>query len=104
MANACIYTDHAPMKLEKHYICWIERRWHIPNKSPFPRLGYRPLSVQCLNLTYDSNNYIDDGFGGSDVGMYASTADRHLDITFKLQLVESSSLVSVLFREAFSHP
>ena len=22
-------TDHAPMKLEKHYTCWIERRWHI---------------------------------------------------------------------------
>ena len=28
----------------------------------------------------------------------------HLDITFGLQVVESSSLVSVLFREAFSHP
>ena len=28
----------------------------------------------------------------------------HLDITFGLQLVESSSLVSLLFREAFSHP
>ena len=34
----------------------------------------------------------------------ASGADRHLDITFGLQLVESSSLVSVLFREAFNHP
>ena len=31
-------------------------------------------------------------------------ADRHFDITFELQVVESSSLVSVLFREAFSHP
>ena len=31
MANNCIMTDHAPMKLEKHYICWVERRWHIPN-------------------------------------------------------------------------
>ena len=28
----------------------------------------------------------------------------HLDITFRLQVVESSSLVSVLFREAFKHP
>ena len=36
-----------------------------------------------------------------DVG---SGADRHLDITFRLQVVESSSLVSVLFREVFSHP
>ena len=34
----------------------------------------------------------------------ASDADRHLDITFGLQLVESSSIVSVLFREAFNHP
>ena len=34
----------------------------------------------------------------------ASGTDRHLDITFRLQIVESSSLVSVLFREAFNHP
>ena len=29
----------------------------------------------------------------------ASGADRHLDITFRLQVVESSSLVSLLFRD-----
>ena len=34
----------------------------------------------------------------------ASGADRHLDITFGMQVVDSSSLVSVLFREAFNHP
>ena len=34
----------------------------------------------------------------------ASGADRHLDMTFGLLVVESSSLVSVLFREAFNHP
>ena len=34
----------------------------------------------------------------------ASGADRHLDIKFGLQVVESSSLVSVLFREVFSYP
>ena len=34
-------TDHAPMKLDKHYTCWIERRWS----------GFRPLNVQCLNST-----------------------------------------------------
>ena len=28
----------------------------------------------------------------------------HFDITFGLQVVESSSLVSLLFREAFNHP
>ena len=31
-------------------------------------------------------------------------ADRHLDITFGMQLVESCSLVSVLFRKAFNDP
>ena len=34
----------------------------------------------------------------------ASGADRHHGVTFGLQVVESSSLVSVLFREAFNHP
>ena len=34
----------------------------------------------------------------------ASGADRHLDITIKLHIVESSSLVSVLLREAFDNP
>ena len=34
----------------------------------------------------------------------ASGTDRYLDITFGLQVVERSSFVSVLFREAFSHP
>ena len=34
----------------------------------------------------------------------ASGTDRHVDIIFRLQLVESSSLVSILFREVFNHP
>ena len=34
----------------------------------------------------------------------ASGTDRHLDITFGLQVVETSYLVSVLFREVFNHP
>ena len=34
----------------------------------------------------------------------ASGADRHLDITFGLQVVESSSLVSILFREVLTIP
>ena len=39
---------------------------------------------------------------GRDV---ASGADRHLDITFIwMEVVEISYLVSVLFREVFSHP
>ena len=34
----------------------------------------------------------------------ASGVDRHLDIIFGLHVVDSSSLVFLLFREAFSHP
>ena len=30
-------TDHAPMKLDKHYTCWLEKRWHISDKSPIAR-------------------------------------------------------------------
>ena len=33
----------------------------------------------------------------------SSGTDRHLDITFGLQAVGSSSLVSVVFREVFSY-
>ena len=32
-----------------------------------------------------------------------SDCDRHLEVTFGIQVVESSSLVSVLFREVSSH-
>ena len=46
-----------------------------------------------FNIRYDDS-------GGSDVG---SGADRHLDKTFRLQVAKSSSLVSILFREAFGH-
>ena len=38
------------------------------------------------------------------MGCSISGVDRHLDITFGLHVVDSSSLVSILFREAFSHP
>ena len=48
-------TDHAPMKLEKHYTCFIERRW----------AGYSPL-IALIQLKIVN---IDDGSGGSDIGM-----------------------------------
>ena len=34
----------------------------------------------------------------------ASGVDRNLDITFGLHVVDRPSLVSILIREAFSHP
>ena len=90
------------MKHEKHHTCWIERRWHVSKKSPFPRLATGLLV---------SNSWIQ-----LKIVLYwrwywrqwcrdvASGADRHLDITFGLQVVERSLLVSVPFREVFSHP
>ena len=90
------------MKHEKHYTCWIERKWHIPLKSPSPRLATGFLVsnawIQLKLVLYwwwFCRQWCRD---------VASGADRHLDITFGLQVVESSSLVSVLFREVFSHP
>ena len=41
-------TDHAPMKLKKHYSCCIGRRWNIPKKSPFPRLATGLLVSNAL--------------------------------------------------------
>ena len=68
MANMYLnMTDHAPMKLEKHYSCWIERRWHIPKKSHFPRLATGLLVSNALIQLKMSN--IDYASGGSDVGM-----------------------------------
>ena len=43
-------------------------------------------------------------FNGRIRDVASGGADRHLDIIFGMQVVESSSLVSVLFREALSHP
>ena len=83
-------TDYPPMKL---YNCCIERS----NKYPLDRL----LSIQRLNSTYNSK--ILRWFLGQRCRDVASVTDRHLDMTFRLQLVESSSLVSILFREAFNH-
>ena len=73
------------MKLVKNKLAemgWLHASW-----CPIPE----------VNL-----NNIDDGYGGSDVRMYCT--DRHLCTTFRLLVVEHSSIVSVLFREKFSHP
>ena len=40
-------TDHAPMQLEKHSTCFIERRWHIYLTNPLTqKASYWPLSVR----------------------------------------------------------
>ena len=87
--------------LEKHCICCIERRWHIPNKSPFTRLATVLLEsnarIQLKIVKYWW------WFWMQLCRDVASGVDRHLDIIFRLQVVEISSLVFVIFR-AFNHP
>ena len=55
-------TDHTPMQLEKYYTCYIEKILHIPYNSASARLT-RGLIIVLIQLN------IDDGSGGSDVGM-----------------------------------
>ena len=93
-------TDHAPM----HYMR-DRKEMAYTLQTPFCKADYRPLSVQFLNSTQDRKILMMVLEAVRDV---ASGADRHLDITFtfdcRYRVVESSSLVSILSREAFSHP
>ena len=74
--------------------------------TPTARLATGPLVSNAS--TQDSNN-IDDGSGGSDVagsdvaGIYR-LPDRIFFSDCRYRVIETSSLVSILFREAFSHP
>ena len=73
-----------------------------PKKSPFPRLATGLwVSNAWIQLKIVQYWWWCWRQWCRDV---ASGTDRHLDITFGLQVVESSSLVSVLFREASNHP
>ena len=57
-------TDHSPMQLEKYYTCYIERRLNIPYNPASARLT---TGLLMFNALIQLN--IDDGSGGSDVGM-----------------------------------
>ena len=94
----CLHmTDHEAGKA-LHLLDRKERGFLRYMPSPH-KAGYRPLSVQFLNSTKYWR-----WFWRQWCRDVASGANRHLDITFGLQVVDSSSLVSVHFREAFSHP
>ena len=57
----CLHiTDHTPMQLEQYYTCCIARRRHNTLQTPFCKAG-------SVLLVFNYN--IDDGSGGSDVGM-----------------------------------
>ena len=57
-------TDHTHMQLEKYYTCYIERRLHIPYNPASARLT---IGLLMFNALIQLN--IDDGSGGSDVGI-----------------------------------
>ena len=61
-------TDHTHMQLEKYYTCYIERRLHIPYNPASARLTIGLLMFNAL-IQLKIIQYIDDGSGGSDVGM-----------------------------------
>ena len=85
-------TDHVPMKLEKHYTCWIE--WDGLAIGLLVSKAWFQLKIVKYWQWFWRQRCRD----------VASGTDRYLDITFGLLVVENSSLVSILFREAFSHP
>ena len=60
-------TDHTPMQLEKYYTCYIERRLHIPCNPASAKLTRGLLMFNALIQLKIIQ--IDDGSGGSDVGM-----------------------------------
>ena len=60
-------TDHTHMQLEKHYTCYIESRLHIPYSPASARLTIGLLLFNALIQL--KIIHIDDGSGGSDVGM-----------------------------------
>ena len=64
----------------------------------------------ALTWTWHNYMYIKESCHSPDLLFFlwcrdvASGTDSHFDITFRLQVGESSSLVFVLFRQAFSYP
>ena len=98
-ANTCIWLT-IPHEARKGLHRLDGKEWHIPNKSLFARLAAGFLEynawIQIKSIYWWC-------FWRQWCGDVASGADRHLDITFGMQVVESSSPVSALFREALGH-
>ena len=61
-------NDNIPMQLDKYYTCYTEKRWLCITTTRFCKIGYKPVSVQCLNATQDIA-ITDDNSGGSGLGM-----------------------------------
>ena len=58
------------MQLEKYYTCYNYRKEITYTLQPrFCKVDYRLVNVECPNSTHDNSYNIDDGSGGSDVGM-----------------------------------
>ena len=63
----------------------------------FCKAGYRSVSVQCLNSTQVSTILILEAVTGI-------LTEQKFILDCRYRVIESSSLVSVLFIEVFSHP
>ena len=63
-----------------------------PPPPPFCKACYRQVSVQCLNST--QNRDVASGIG----------REQKLISNSRCRVIESSSLVSILFREVFRNP
>ena len=92
------------MQLEKYYTCYIERRLHIPYNPASARLTIGLLMfnalIQLKILQYwwwFWRQWYRDVASGI-------LTEQKLISDCRYRVIESSSLVPVLFREVFSHP
>ena len=102
-------ADHTPMQLDKYYNLLYRKEIAYTSQPLFCKAGYRPVRVQCMNSIQNSMYNIDDGSGGSDVGMLHQALTGILteqkfisDCIYRV--IKSSFHISVLFREVFSNP
>ena len=96
------------MQLEKYYTCSIESRLHIPYNPASARLTTGLLILNALIQLKIIQYWW--WFWKQWCRDVASGIDKHPDRTeidfrfCRYMVIESSSLVPVLFREGFSHP
>ena len=93
-------TDHTPMQLEKYYTCYIESRLHIPYNPASARLT-TGLLIECPNSTQDNTILM---MVLEAKALTSILTEQKFISDCRYRVIESSSLVPVLFREVFSHP
>ena len=97
-------TNHTHMQLEKYYTCYIERRVHIPYNPASARLTIGLLMFNALiQLKIIQYWWWLWRQWCRDIASGILT-EQKLIPDCRYRVIESSSLVPVLFREVFSHP